>query len=187
VATLNAAWPLDVMRKARKALVVDGPTFLHAIVPCTRGWRYPTDKTIEISRLATQTCLFPLYECRLEEGRPVYELSAPSAAIARRPEAKKPVVEYLEPQGRFRHLFRPERRDDLIDSIQGGRLASPLLFISWDSLGIVDGHQRLRKGHAREEGRRRDRALLQPRSDDEEVEDPPAGEPDRRGQRAQRL
>ncbi|UCD44282.1 MAG: pyruvate ferredoxin oxidoreductase [Candidatus Bathyarchaeota archaeon] len=118
VATLNAAWPLDVMRKSRTALEADGPTFLHAIVPCTRGWRYPTNKTIEISRLATQTCLFPLYECRLEEGRPVYELSAPSAAIARRPEAKKPVVEYLEPQGRFRHLFRPERRDDLIDRIQ---------------------------------------------------------------------
>lgn len=118
VATVSAAWPMDVMRKARKAFEVDGPAFIHAIVPCCRGWRYPQEKTIEISRLAVQTCLFPLYDCTLEEGRPVYKLSGPSAAVARRPASKKPVDEYLQMQGRFRHLFRPERRDDLIDSIQ---------------------------------------------------------------------
>jgi pyruvate ferredoxin oxidoreductase beta subunit len=28
------------------------------------------------------------------------------------------VEEYLQSQGRFRHLFRPEKREDLIDSIQ---------------------------------------------------------------------
>jgi len=118
VATVSAAWPMDVMRKARSAFEAEGPAFLHAIVPCTRGWRYPSEKTIEISRLAVQTCIFPLWECRLEEGRPVYKLSAASAAIARRPESKKSVEEYLKLQGRFRHLFRPERRDDIIDSIQ---------------------------------------------------------------------
>ena len=118
VATVNAAWPMDVMRKARTAFEANGPAFIHAFVPCTRGWRYPQEKTIEISRLATQTCLFPLYECRLEEGRPNYKLSGPSVAVARRPESKKPVEEYLEMQGRFRHLFRPKRRDDLIESIQ---------------------------------------------------------------------
>jgi pyruvate ferredoxin oxidoreductase beta subunit len=120
VATLNAAWPMDVMRKARKAFEVDGPSFLHAIVPCTRGWRYPTDKTIEVSRLATQTCIFPLYSCIREAGRPVYKLSGPSAAISRRPESKKPVEDYLKMQGRFRHLFRPKRRDDLLQEIQAG-------------------------------------------------------------------
>jgi len=74
--------------------------------------------TIEVSRLAVQTCLFPLWECRFEEGRPVYRLSVATAAIAKRPEAKKPVEEYLNIQGRFRHLFRPDRRDDIIDNIQ---------------------------------------------------------------------
>lgn len=119
VATLSAAWPLDVMQKARRAFEAEGPAFLHAIVPCTRGWRYPPEKTVEVSRLAVQTCLFPLYECRLEEGRPVYELSPPSLGIARRPESKRPVEDYLSGQGRFRHLFRPERREDLLDEIQG--------------------------------------------------------------------
>ncbi len=40
------------------------------------------------------------------DGRPVYKLSGPSAAIARRPESKKPVEEYLKTQGRFRHIFK---------------------------------------------------------------------------------
>lgn len=120
VATLSAAWPMDVMRKARRAFEAEGPAFLHAIIPCARGWRYPPERTIEVSRLAVQTCVFPLWECRREEGRPVYQLSAASAAITRRPEAKKPVEEYLKLQGRFRHLFRPERREDLIDRIQDG-------------------------------------------------------------------
>jgi pyruvate ferredoxin oxidoreductase beta subunit len=118
LATISAAWPMDVMRKARKAFEVDGPAFLHAIVPCTRGWRYPIDKTITLSKLAVQTCFFPLYECTLEEGRPVYKLSGQSMAISRRPESKKPVEEYLQAQGRFRHLFRPEKRNDLLESIQ---------------------------------------------------------------------
>jgi len=118
VAMLNSAWPLDVMKKARKAFAVVGPTFLHGLVPCARGWRYPPEKTIEISRLATQTCVFPLYECRQEKGRAIYELSTPSLSIAKRPETKKPVEAYLEPQGRFRHLFRPNKREDLIKEIQ---------------------------------------------------------------------
>lgn len=118
VATISPAWPVDVMTKARKAFSVDGPAFLHAITPCTRGWRYPMEKTIEISRLAVQTCLFPLYEVRREEGFPVYELSGPSSAIARRPESKKPIEEYLKIQGRFRHLFRPDRDENLLKYYQ---------------------------------------------------------------------
>ena len=117
-ATISAAWPLDVIRKARKAFEVEGPAFLHAIVPCTRGWRYPPEKTIEVSRLAVQTCVFPLYECSLEKRRPIYKLSAASAAIAKRPESKKPVEEYLQMQGRFRHLFSPEKKAEIIESIQ---------------------------------------------------------------------
>lgn len=118
VATVNPAYPLDVLRKSRRALEVDGPAFLHALVPCSRGWRFPSEKTIEVSRLAVQTCIFPLYECRFEKGRPHYELSPISLAIAKKPESKKPVEEYLKVQGRFNHIFKPERRIDLINSIQ---------------------------------------------------------------------
>ena len=120
VATMSPAYPQDVLDKSRKAFHMDGPKFLHAIIPCTRGWRYPTADTITIARLATQTCIFPLYEVEREKGRPVYRLSAASAAIARRPDAKKPVEEYLKTQGRFRHLFRPEKDEELVQAIQDG-------------------------------------------------------------------
>jgi pyruvate ferredoxin oxidoreductase beta subunit len=118
VATMSPAWPVDVMTKSRKAFNVKGPAFLHAITPCTRGWRYPAEKTIELSRLAVQTCLFPLYEVRREDGIPIYELSGPSSAIARRPESKKPIEDYLKTQGRFRHIFRPERDETLLKYFQ---------------------------------------------------------------------
>ena len=68
VATINSAWPLDVMKKARKAIEIDGPTFLHSLAPCSRGWRFPPEKTVEIGRLATQTCVFPSSSASKKRG-----------------------------------------------------------------------------------------------------------------------
>jgi pyruvate ferredoxin oxidoreductase beta subunit len=120
VATMSPAYPQDVLDKSRKAFSIEGPKFLHAFIPCTRGWRYPTADSVSIARLATQTCVFPLYEVESIEGRPIYKLSPPSAAIARRPESKKTVEEYLRTQGRFRHLFRPKENKELLEAIQEG-------------------------------------------------------------------
>jgi pyruvate ferredoxin oxidoreductase beta subunit len=120
VATMSPAYPQDVLDKCRKAFSIEGPKFLHAFIPCTRGWRYPTADSVTLARLATQTCIFPLYEVTREAGRPVYKLSGASAAIARRPQSKKPVEEYLKGQGRFRHLFRPKEDKELLAAIQEG-------------------------------------------------------------------
>jgi pyruvate ferredoxin oxidoreductase beta subunit len=120
VATMSPAYPQDVLDKCRKAFSIEGPKFLHAFIPCTRGWRYPTADSVTMARLATQTCIFPLYEVTRENGRPVYKLSGASAAIARRPQSKKPVEEYLKGQGRFRHLFKPKEDKDLLAAIQEG-------------------------------------------------------------------
>ena len=120
VATMSPAYPQDVLDKCRKAFSIEGPKFLHAFIPCTRGWRYPTADSVTLARLATQTCIFPLYEVTRENGRPVYKLSGASAAIARRPQSKKPVEEYLKSQGRFRHLFKPEVNKELLATIQEG-------------------------------------------------------------------
>ncbi len=120
VATMSPAYPQDVLDKCRKAFSIEGPKFLHAFIPCTRGWRYDTSESVSLARLATQTCIFPLYEVERSEGRPVYKLSGASAAIARRPQTKKPVEEDLKSQGRFRHLFRPEEDKELLAAIQEG-------------------------------------------------------------------
>jgi len=92
-ATVNVAFPEDFVKKVQKAKAIRGPRFFHALAPCPPGWRYSSEKTIEIGRLATDTNIFPLYE--IEDG--VYRISR-KLGIA------KPVREYLQTQGRFAHL-----------------------------------------------------------------------------------
>jgi len=120
VATASPAYPADLANKIRKGLEAEGPAFVHIICPCPRGWRFPPNEGIKIARLAVQTCVFPLWEAELKDGFMEYKLSPPSLAIAKKPKLKKPVEEYLMPQGRFSHLFKPERREDLIKRIQEG-------------------------------------------------------------------
>jgi pyruvate ferredoxin oxidoreductase beta subunit len=103
VATTTIAYWQDVLMKARKGIEAEGPAFLHVFAPCPRGWRYDTSKTVEIARLAVETCVFPLWEA--VDGK--YSLSPQSRMVALKPDRKKPIEEYLKMQRRFRHLFNP--------------------------------------------------------------------------------
>jgi len=93
VATACPSYPFDLMNKVSKAAAIKGPAYLHILSVCPVGWRCPTELTIRIGRLATQTGVFPLYE--VEHGK--YKLNVD-------PPKLKPVTEYLKLQGRFRHL-----------------------------------------------------------------------------------
>jgi pyruvate ferredoxin oxidoreductase beta subunit len=104
VATAAPYYWKDMLTKVRKGLEVEGPAFLHVMAPCPRGWRSDPAKSIDYSRLAVESCVFPLYE--VINGK--YELSTPSKLISLAPQKKKPVTEYLKGQGRFRHLFTPQ-------------------------------------------------------------------------------
>lgn len=84
----------DLHIKSHKAIYTEGPCFLNILSPCPRGWDYPAAKLAEISRLAVETCVWPLFE--VEEG--IWRLSYI-------PKKKLPVEEFLRPQGRFRHMF----------------------------------------------------------------------------------
>ncbi len=84
----------DLVTKVRKALSKDGPSFINVLQPCFRGWRYPAEDTIDIARLAADTCFWPLYE--VDEG--VYR-------ITYRPKEKKPMLDWVKSQGRYRHLL----------------------------------------------------------------------------------
>ncbi len=96
----------DLMENARKAVAADGPAFLNVISPCPRGWRHDPSLSIEAARLATETCIWPLYEVVNGEWKLNY-----------RPREKLPVTEWLQMQGRFRHLYTPAF-EHLIDEIQ---------------------------------------------------------------------
>lgn len=89
----------DLMRKARKGVAANGPAFLNVLSSCNRGWRHPTDQTLEVSRLAVDTCYWPLFEVQDGEWKLSYK-----------PKEKLPIEKWLETQGRFRHLFRPENK-----------------------------------------------------------------------------
>lgn len=96
----------DLYEKSQKAIYTKGPAFMNVLAPCPRGWRYDTPDLMEICKLATDTCIWPLYE--VENG--VWKLNY-------KPKKKLPVIEYLKPQGRFKHLFTNENKH-LIDDIQ---------------------------------------------------------------------
>ena len=53
-ATVNPAFPEDFVRKAEKARDAHGPRFLHAFTPCPAGWKFSSEETIELGRLATE-------------------------------------------------------------------------------------------------------------------------------------
>jgi pyruvate ferredoxin oxidoreductase beta subunit len=106
-ATLIGAEPLDLARKVEKALSLQGPRLLLALAPCPTGWDFDPERTAEIGKLAVKTGIWPLKEYR--EGQVVH---------TKPPPRRVPVERYLETQGRFRHLFEPERREDLIAEIQ---------------------------------------------------------------------
>ena len=92
----------DTVTKAGKGFAADGPSFINSISPCPRGWRFPSDETINMARLAVETCVWPLFE--VVDGK--YILTAESARIADGKVEKKPVMDWLTAQGRFKHLLQ---------------------------------------------------------------------------------
>ncbi|MCK4475273.1 MAG: pyruvate synthase subunit beta [Methanophagales archaeon] len=102
VATACPSYPFDLMDKVKKGAEIEGPAYIHIFSPCPTGWRYPTNLTIEMGRLAVEAGVFPLYEVINGEYRLSFDF----------PELK-PVREYMKEQRRFRHLT-----DDIIEKIQ---------------------------------------------------------------------
>jgi pyruvate ferredoxin oxidoreductase beta subunit len=107
VATVIAAEPLDLARKIQRAVSLKGPRLILALAPCPTGWDYDPRLTVEIGRLAVRTGLWPLKE--YADGKVVH---------TKVPHPRVPVEEYLNLQGRFRHLFEPARNEPLIAAIQ---------------------------------------------------------------------
>ena len=108
-ATAVAAEPLDLAKKVEKAMGIKGPRLIQLLSPCPTGWDYDPKHTVEIGRLAVRCGIWPLKE--YAEGKTIH---------TRLPRPRLPVEEYLRLQGRFAHLFEPNRNDALIAEIQAG-------------------------------------------------------------------
>lgn len=106
-ATVIASEPLDLARKIETAAKIKGPRLIIALTPCPTGWDFEPKETVEISRLAVKTGVWPLKEYR--NGKVVH---------TKIPDTRLPVEDYLKTQGRFAHLFSPVRNEALIAGIQ---------------------------------------------------------------------
>ena len=107
VATVIGSEPVDLARKIEKAQSLKGPRMIIALAPCPTGWDYDPEQTVDIGKLAVKTGVFPLKE--YIDGEVIH---------TKIPRQRVPVEEYLKLQGRFSHLFAPQRNDTLISEIQ---------------------------------------------------------------------
>jgi pyruvate ferredoxin oxidoreductase beta subunit len=102
VATATPSYPFDMIAKVKRGLATPGPAYIHVLSVCPTGWRSPTELSVRLGRLAVQTGIFPLYEVINRQ----YKISFSFPKL-------RPVKDYMNLQGRFRHLT-----DDSIKIIQ---------------------------------------------------------------------
>ena len=107
VATVIGSEPLDLARKIEKARQLKGPRLIIALAPCPPGWDFDPRESADIGKLAVTTGVWPLKE--YVDGEVVH---------TKIPRSRSPVEEYLNKQGRFAHLFAPERNEELLQEIQ---------------------------------------------------------------------
>src|SRR3954462_9634408 len=103
VATATVADLRDLEYKVERAMGMRGARYLHVLVTCPLGWGTAACDSVRIARLATQSGLFPVFEGELGDVTAVTKIRRPVG-----------VEDYLRPQRRFRHLFEPTRRDDVL-------------------------------------------------------------------------
>jgi len=104
VATCTPANLYDLHKKVKKALATPYGSFIHAFSVCPVGWHTKSDVAVELSRIAVQSRVFPLYE--IEDGVLTFTQKIEK-------EKATPVLDYLKVQGRFKHL-----KPDEVEKIQ---------------------------------------------------------------------
>ncbi len=107
VATATVADLHDLEAKVTQGMSIHGARYLHVLVPCPLGWVAPPAETVLLARLAKESGLFPVFTAHNGEVTDVLPIRR-----------RVPVEDYLQRQGRYRHLFVPERRSDVIEHIQ---------------------------------------------------------------------
>ncbi|HEY4897322.1 MAG TPA: thiamine pyrophosphate-dependent enzyme [Solirubrobacteraceae bacterium] len=107
VGTATVAEPRDIEAKVERAMTMRGARYLHILVTCPLGWSCAAADSIRVARLAKETGLFPVFEAERGEVVGVSKIRS-----------RRPVEDYLQLQGRYAHLFKPERRADIIAGIQ---------------------------------------------------------------------
>jgi pyruvate ferredoxin oxidoreductase beta subunit len=102
-ATASIGFPMDLEKKVKKAISVNGPSFIQVHVPCVPGWGIASEKSMEIAKLAVETGVTILWEME----SPDFRMLNVTKKIPK--DKRKPVADYLKVQSRFKHLMdKPE-------------------------------------------------------------------------------
>lgn len=97
----------DFWKKLEKAFN-NQPAVIDVFSPCPRGWYYPPKDGLKVAKLAVETNYWPLFEVENNKWFLNYE-----------PHPRKPIIEWLKLQGRFRHLWsETEENKHLIKELQ---------------------------------------------------------------------
>lgn len=91
----------DLMKKAHRAFEVEGPAILNCFSVCPTNWKSDPQKGIEISQLATESNLWPLYEVDHGQWKVNFK--------PRNNEGK--LEKFLGMQGRTKHLLKEENTE----------------------------------------------------------------------------
>ena len=103
VATVCASYAVEMMNKVRRALTIGGPTFIHSLDPCPKGWDYDPMLSHEAGRAGHRDRDLPALRGRRRSGEVLRQDQG-----NRRGRARKPVREYLLKQGRFAHFIEED-------------------------------------------------------------------------------
>jgi pyruvate ferredoxin oxidoreductase beta subunit len=96
----------DLTEKVKKAIAVEGPSFINLISPCQRSWGFDPSLTVQLAKMAVETNYWPLYE--VDHGKFILNYI---------PKEKVPIAEWFKMQKRFKHLLEPQNAK-LLEDIQ---------------------------------------------------------------------
>lgn len=99
------SYPEDLYAKVLKAKAHTGPKYIEILAPCPPGWRFSMDSTVEMGRLAVDSGAWALWEC--DNGSMTFQGKSKLLLEGKVP--RKPVEDWIKHQGRFSHLFKPQR------------------------------------------------------------------------------
>jgi pyruvate ferredoxin oxidoreductase beta subunit len=108
VAQASIANWADFIKKVKKGLETEGPSVLVVLSPCILLWHLKPDQVRDVSQLAIDTCFWPLYE--IVDGKYILNYDPGKR--------KKPIEEFMKPQGRYKHLFKPKKNKEIIKRVQ---------------------------------------------------------------------
>lgn len=108
------SYPEDLYNKIKKAKSIKGPKYVEILAPCPPGWRFGMEKTVELGTLAVETGAWALYEVEND----VVTFNGKSKLLLEGKIQRKPIEDWLKLQGRFRHLFVPEKDIQALNAIE---------------------------------------------------------------------